>query len=72
MAETNTTYWRSARIYVLASRAWLTNDGEYQDGTEGWKELEKELRENIQSCHLPYPEIKIEFDEWDSEPQIVE
>ena len=68
--EQNPKFWRSFRVSVQVSREWLTNGGEGEEA-EGWTEIENELRASLLSRGLA-TEIKLEFEEWDVEPEEIE
>lgn len=66
--QDNPQYHRGARVSVLVDYNWLTDNGEY-DVSDGWKEIEKELVKRIDRAS-PWPEVKLEFEEWEGEPEV--
>jgi len=65
---TNPTYSRTAQITVVVDHQWLTQDGEL-DPAESWREIAETLTKHLHRA-VPWPEVKIEFEEWESEPKI--
>lgn len=63
----NPKYWRTAKITVQVSRNFLTDDGLNQE-LDGWTDITKMLKDRLDRA-TPYPEVKIEFEEWDGEPE---
>ena len=67
----NPSYYRFARITVTVEHTWLTDGGEYPDTEEGWKELETQLKEQISRMKFAGG-VKVEFEEWEGDPEEVE
>ena len=64
---TNPKYIRYALISVQAPQDWLTDDGNCSH-EEGWKEMEEQLRKALTPPSLTRY-VKVEFEEWDGEPE---
>ena len=64
----NPTYTRIASISVTVDRKWLTADGDYEL-PDGWKEITEMLVKHLDRA-VPWPEVKIEFEEWHGEPEV--
>ena len=64
----NPTYTRIASISVTVDRKWLTADGDYEL-LDGWKEITEQLVRHLDRT-VPWPEVRIEFEEWHGEPEV--
>jgi hypothetical protein len=65
----NPTYTRIARISVTVDRKWLTAEGDYEL-LDGWKEIKEAFTKSLNSSNLMRVDVKIEFIEWDGEPEV--
>ena len=64
---TNPTYVRMARISVVVDHKWLTQDGDLTLA-ESWKEITETLIRRLDRA-VPWPEVRIEFEEWEGAPE---
>ena len=68
----NPTYLRGLILTVTVDHNWLTGDFEDEDDSEGWTEIETQLKELLSSFSSKWPDLKVEFEEWEGDPETEE